>query len=52
MKVKLIIISIILLLVMVFACGCIPVMEKIGLVNPTNEEQLSPEKGGPPDGLV
>jgi subtilisin family serine protease len=52
MKVKLIIISIILLLVMVFACGCIPVMEKLGLVNPANEEQLSPEKGGPPDGLV
>jgi len=52
MKVKLITISIILLLVMVFACGCIPVMEKLGLVNPTNEEQLSPEKGGPPDGLV
>jgi len=52
MKVKLIIISIILLLVMVFACGCIPVMEKLGLVNPTDEEQLSPEKGGPPDGLV
>ena len=52
MKVKLIIISIILLLVMVFASGCIPVMEKLGLVNPTNEEQLSPEKAGPPDGLV
>jgi len=52
MKVKLIIISIILLLVMVFACGCTPVMEKLGLVNPTDEEQLSPEKGGPPDGLV
>ena len=52
MKVKLIIISIILLLVMVFASGCIPVMEKLGLVNPANEEQLSPEKGGPPDGLV
>jgi len=52
MKVKLIIISIILLLVIVFACGCIPVMEKLGLVNPTNEEQLSPEKGGPPDGLI
>jgi len=52
MKVKLIIISIILLLVMVLASGCIPVMEKLGLVNPTNEEQLSPEKGGPPDGLV
>ena len=52
MKVKLIIISIILLLVMVFANGCIPVMEKLGLVNPTDEEQLSPEKGGPPDGLV
>ena len=52
MKVKLIIISIILLLVMVFASGCIPVMEKLGLVNPTNEEQLSPEKGVPPDGLV
>ena len=52
MKVKLIIISIILLLVMVFACGCIPVLEKLGLVSPTDEEQLSPEKGGPPDGLV
>jgi subtilisin len=52
MKVKLIIISIILLLVMVFACGCIPFMGKIGLINPTDEEQLSPEKGGPPDGLV
>ena len=52
MKVKLIIISIILLLVMVFASGCIPVLEKLGLVSPTNEEQLSPEKGGPPDGLV
>ena len=52
MKVKLITISIILLLVMVFVCGCIPVMEKLGLVNPTDEEQLSPEKGGPPDGLV
>ena len=52
MKVKLIIISIILLLVMVFASGCIPFMEKIGLINPTDEEQLSPEKGGPPDGLV
>jgi len=52
MKVKLIIISIILLLVMVFASGCIPVLEKLGLVSPTDEEQLSPEKGGPPDGLV
>jgi subtilisin family serine protease len=52
MKVKLIIISIIFLLVMVFACGCIPVMEKLGLVNPANEEQLSPEKAGTPDGLV
>jgi len=52
MKVKLIIISIVLLLVMVFACGCIPFMEKLGLISPTNEEQLSPEKGGPPDGLV
>lgn len=52
MKVKLIIISIILLLVMVFASGCFPFMEKLGLVSPTNEEQLSPEKGGPPDGLV
>jgi len=52
MKVKLIIISIILLLVMVFASGCIPIMEKLGLVSPTNEEQLSPEKGGTPDGLV
>jgi len=52
MKVKLIIISTILLLVMVFICGCSQFMENIGLVNPTNEEQLSPEKAGPPDGLV
>lgn len=52
MKVKLIIISIILLLVAVFVCGCSQFMENIGLVNPPNEEQLSPEKGGPPDGLV
>lgn len=52
MKAKLIIISIILLLVIVFACGCIPVMEKLGLVNPVNEEQLTPEKGGTPDGLI
>ncbi|MBA7498362.1 hypothetical protein ES704_01097 [subsurface metagenome] len=51
MKVKLIIISIILLLIMVFASGCLPVMEKLGLVNPTNEEQLSPEKVSS-DGLV
>ena len=52
MKIKLIIISVILLLVMVFASGCVPIMEKLGLVSPTNEEQLTPEKGGPPDGLV
>lgn len=52
MKIKVIIISIILLLVIVFASGCIPVLEKLGLVSPANEEQLSPEKGGPPDGLV
>ena len=52
MKVKLIIISIILLLVIIFASGCIPIMEKLGLVNPADEEQLSPEKAGPPDGLV
>ncbi|NVM46722.1 MAG: S8 family serine peptidase [Candidatus Lokiarchaeota archaeon] len=32
--------------------GCIPVMEKLGLVNPVNEEQLSPEKGGTPNGLL
>lgn len=51
MKVKLIIISIILLLVMVFVSGCIPFMEKIGLISPTDEEQLSPEKASP-DGLV
>jgi subtilisin len=52
MKVKLIIISIILLLVMVFASGCIPFMEKLGILTPPEEEQLSPEKSGPPDGLV
>jgi len=51
MKVKLIIISIVLLLVMVFACGCIPFMEKLGLVSPTDEEQLTPQKASP-DGLV
>jgi hypothetical protein len=52
MKIKIILVSIILLLVIVFASGCIPVLEKLGLVSPTNEEQLSPEKAGPPDGLV
>lgn len=52
MKVKLIIVSIILLLVIVFASGCSQFMENIGLVSPADEEQLSPEKGGPPDGLV
>lgn len=52
MKVKLIIILIILFLVIVFSSGCIPFMEKIGLINPTDEEQLSPEKSGSPDGLV
>jgi len=52
MKGKLIIISIILFLVMVFACGCSQFMENIGLVSPADEEQLSPEKGGPPDGLI
>lgn len=51
MKTKIIIISIILLLVMVFVCGCIPFMEKIGIVSPTDEEQLTPEKASP-DGLV
>jgi len=51
MKVKLIIISVILLLVAVFVCGCSQFMENIGLINPTNEEQLSPEKASP-DGLV
>ena len=51
MKTKIIIISIILLLVMVFACGCIPFMEKLGLVSPTDEEQLTPQKASP-DGLV
>ncbi|HAJ32396.1 MAG TPA: subtilisin [Candidatus Atribacteria bacterium] len=52
MKVKLIIISVILLLVVVFVCGCSQFMENIGLINPTNEDQLSPEKGGPSNGLV
>jgi len=50
-KTKIIIISIILLLVMVFACGCSKFMENIGLVSPTDEEQLTPEKASP-DGLV
>jgi len=27
-------------------------MEKLGILTPPAEEQLSPEKGGPPDGLV
>jgi len=27
-------------------------MEKLGILTPPEEEQLSPEKGGPPDGLV
>jgi len=50
-KTKIIIISIILLLVMVFVCGCSQFMENIGLINPTNEEQLTPEKASS-DGLV
>jgi hypothetical protein len=52
MKTKMIVVSILLILVAVFVCGCSQFMENIGLVNPPNEEQLSPEKGGPPDGLV
>lgn len=52
MKTKIIVVSILLLLVMVFACGCIPFMENLGILTPPEEEQLSPEKGGPPDGLV
>lgn len=52
MKTKIVIISIILLLVMVFACGCVPFMGKIGMVNPVNEEPLSTEKVGPSDGLI
>jgi len=36
---------------MVFACGCSQFMENIGLINPTNEEQLSPEKASS-DGLI
>ncbi|MCZ2845542.1 MAG: S8 family serine peptidase [Candidatus Bathyarchaeota archaeon] len=52
MKTKIIVVSILLLLVVVFVCGCSQFMENIGLVSPTNEEQLSLEKGGPPDGLV
>lgn len=52
MKIKLIIISIILLLFTIFAIGCLSFMENIGMISPTDEEQLSPEKGGPPDGLV
>lgn len=51
MKIKIIIISIILILVMVFASGCSQFMENIGLINPTNEEQLTPEKASS-DGLV
>jgi subtilisin len=52
MKTKIIVVLILLLLVAVFLCGCSQFMENIGLVNPPNEEQLSLEKGGPPDGLV
>ncbi|HUV46689.1 MAG TPA: protease inhibitor I9 family protein, partial [Candidatus Bathyarchaeia archaeon] len=52
MKIKIIIVSVLLLLVGVFTCGCVPFMENLGLVNPVNEEQLSLEKGGSPEGLV
>lgn len=52
MKTKIIVVSILLLLIALFVCGCSQFMENIGLVNPPNEEQLSPEKGAPPDGLV
>jgi len=52
MKTKIIIVSVLLLLVAVFTCGCVPFMENLGLVNPVNEEQSSLEKGGSPEGLV
>jgi len=52
MKIKIIIVSVLLLLVGVFTCGCVPFMENLGLVNPVNEEQSSLEKGGSPEGLV
>ena len=52
MKIKIIIVSVLLLLVVVFTCGCVPFMENLGLVNPVNEEQSSSEKGGSPEGLV
>ncbi len=52
MKTKIIVVSVLLLLVAVFTCGCVPFMENLGLVNPVNEEQSSLEKGGSPDGLV
>jgi len=52
MKIKIILVSILLLLFTIFAIGCLSFMENIGMISPTDEEQLSPEKGGPPDGLV
>ena len=52
MKIKIIIVSVLLLLVVVFTCGCVPFMENLGLVNPVNEDQLSTEKGVSPEGLV
>lgn len=51
MKTKIVIVSILLLLVAVFVCGCSQFMENIGLINPSGEEQLSPEKASS-DGLV
>ena len=51
MKLKIIVGSIILLLVIVFVCGCSQFMENLGLINPADEEQLSPEKSSS-DGLV
>ena len=52
MKIKIILISLFLLAIGIFVCGCGDLLENIGLVTPVNEEELSPEKGGLPYGMV
>ena len=52
MKIKIILISLFLIAIGIFVCGCGDLLENIGLVTPVGEEQQIPEKGGLPNGLV
>lgn len=51
MKNKIILISIVLLIVLIFTCGCTQFMEGLGIPKPSGEDSLK-EKGNSPDGLV